>query len=146
MAMPEKARRLYPYEENLENKELYTFISRGKSQAICSMISIFSISSIRKPWTAGESVEPDEVLEGDLEEVYDDDLINPIRHYIKEMGSMALFTRDGEKEIARQMEEAKEEIKQVILSFPGTVKELLNALMALKKSRAAVKDITVEAR
>ncbi len=60
------------------------------------------------------------------------------------MGGMSLLTRNGEKDIARQMEEAKEEIKQVILSFPGTVEELLQALMALKNSRAAVQDITLE--
>ncbi len=145
MAMPEKVRRYYPYEENLENRELYAFISRGeKPSNLLDDIDLFEIEH-QEALDAGDSVEPDEVLEGDLEEVYDDDLINPIRHYIKEMGSMALLTREGEKEIARLMEEAKEEIKQVLLSFPGTVKELLNALMALKTSKAAVKDITVEA-
>ena len=30
--MPEKARRLYPYDENLENKELYTLISTDEKQ------------------------------------------------------------------------------------------------------------------
>jgi len=58
---------------------------------------------------------------------------------------MALLTRTGEKDIARQMEQSKEEIKQVILAFPGTVKELLDALMALKNSRTAVRDITLDA-
>jgi len=143
--MPEKVRRLYPYEDNLENRELYAFISRGeKPSNLLDDIDLFEIEH-QEALNGGENVEPDEVLEGDLEEVYDDDLINPIRHYIKEMGSMALLTREGEKEIARLMEEAKEEIKQVLLSFPGTIKELLNALMALKTSKAAVKDITIEA-
>jgi RNA polymerase primary sigma factor len=143
--MPEKVRRFHPYEENLENRELYTFISRGeKPNGLLDDIDLFEIEH-QEAMDSGERVETDEVLEGDLEEVYDDDLINPIRHYIKEMGSMALLTREGEKEIARLMEEAKEDIKQVLLSFPGTVKELLNALMALKTLKAAVKDITVEA-
>jgi RNA polymerase primary sigma factor len=143
--MPEKVRRFYPYEENLENGELYSFISRGeKPSNLLDEIDLFEIEH-QETLDSGENVEADEVLEGDLEEVYDDDLINPIRHYIKEMGSMALLTREGEKEIARLMEEAKEDIKQVLLSFPGTVKELLNALMALKTSKAAVKDITIEA-
>ena len=87
----------------------------------------------------------DEVLDSALDEVYDDELINPIRHYIKEMGTMALLSRQGEKDIAQHMEESKEEIKQVILSFPGTVKELLKALLALKNSRTDVKDITFDA-
>jgi RNA polymerase primary sigma factor len=86
----------------------------------------------------------DETLDSAFEEEPDDELVNPIRHYIKEMGGMALLTRTGEKDIARQMENAREEIKQVILSFPGTVKELLDALVALKNSRAAVRDITLD--
>jgi len=143
--MPEKVRRYYPYEENLENRELYAFISDGeKPNNILDDIDLFEIEH-REEVSGVESAGADEVLEGDIEEVCDDDLINPIRHYIKEMGSMALLTREGEKEIARLMEEAKEEIKQVLLSFPGTVKELLSALMALRTSKAAVKDITVEA-
>ena len=92
-----------------------------------------------------KAVIPSEVLDSAFEEVSDDELVNPIRHYIKEMGGMALLTRSGEKDIARQMEESKEEIKQVMLSFPGTVKELMDALMALKNSRAAVRDITLDA-
>jgi RNA polymerase primary sigma factor len=144
--MPEKGvRKLFPYDENLENSELYTFMSRGeKPSNLLDDIDLFEIGE-QETMDAGENVEADEVLDGDLDEVYDDDLINPIRHYIKEMGNMALLTRDGEKEIARLMEESKEEIKHVLLSFPGTVRELLNALMALKTSKAAVRDITVEA-
>jgi RNA polymerase primary sigma factor len=143
--MPEKVRRYYPYEENLENGELYAFISQGeKPSNILDDIDLFEIEH-QDAIGGAENADADGALDGDLEEVYDDDLINPIRHYIKEMGSMALLTREGEKEIARLMEEAREEIKQVLLSFPGTVKELLSALMALKTSKAAVKDITVEA-
>lgn len=142
--MPEKVRRYYPYEENLENRELYVFISHGeKPNNILDDIELFEIER-QEDNSPVEDAGAGEVLDGDLEEVYDDELINPIRHYIKEMGGMALLTREGEKEIARLMEEAKENIKQVLLLFPGTVKELLNALMALKTSRAAVRDITVE--
>jgi RNA polymerase primary sigma factor len=74
----------------------------------------------------------------------DEELANPIRHYIKEMVGMTLLTREGEREIAVRMERAKEEIKEIILSFPGTVKELLTALPGLKADRISVKDITME--
>ena len=143
--MPEKARRLYPYDETPESKEVYTLISQGSTQEnILDDIELFDIEA-ENGITVTEGSEIDEVLDNALEEVSDDELVNPIRHYIKEMGGMALLSRSGEKEIARQMEESKEEIKQVILSFPGTVKELLDALMALKNSRTAVRDITLDA-
>jgi len=38
--MPEKVRRFYPYEENLENRELYTFISEGEKPSNLSLIHI----------------------------------------------------------------------------------------------------------
>jgi RNA polymerase primary sigma factor len=142
--MPEKARRLYPYDENPESKEVYTLISQGSAQEnLLDDIDLFDIEA-ENDIAVAESGDGEEVFDNALEEASDDELINPIRHYIKEMGSMALLTRNGEKDIARQMEESKEEIKQVILFFPGTVKELLDALTALKNSRTAVRDITLD--
>jgi RNA polymerase primary sigma factor len=143
--MPEKARRLYPYDESSESKEVYSLISQGSTQVnLLDDIELFDIETDNVIRVA-EAGDNNEALDGTFEEISDDELVNPIRHYIKEMGAMALLTRTGEKDIARQMEESKEEIKQVILSFPGTVKELLDALMALKNSRAAVRDITLDA-
>jgi RNA polymerase primary sigma factor len=145
--MPEKARRLYPYDESQESKEVYTLISQSSSQEnIFDDIELFDIEAANGIDVA-EGGAINEALDNAFEEVSDDEdeLVNPIRHYIKEMGCMALLTRSGEKDIARQMEESKEEIKQVILSFPGTVKELLDALVALKNSRTAVRDITLDA-
>ena len=143
--MPEKASRLYPYDESPESKEAYSFISQGSTQVrLLDDIELFDIETENVIGIA-EGGDTNEVLDSAFEEVSDDELVNPIRHYIKEMGGMALLTRSGEKDIARQMEESKEEIKQVMLSFPGTVIELMDALMALKNSGAAVRDITLDA-
>jgi RNA polymerase primary sigma factor len=143
--MPEKARRLYPYDESLENKVAYTLISQESTQEnMLDDIELFDIEA-ENSIAATEGGDIDGMLDSAIEEVPDDDLINPIRHYIREMCSMALLTRNGEKEIARQIEESREEIKKVILAFPGTVKELLDALMALKNSGTAVRDITLDA-
>jgi RNA polymerase primary sigma factor len=142
--MPEKARRLYSYDESQESKEAYTLISQNSTQDnIFDDIEFFDIETTNGIGVAEDGA-VNEALDNTFEEVSDDELVNPIRHYIKEMGCMALLTRSGEKDIARQMEESKEEIKQVLLSFPGTVKELLDALIALKNSRAALRDITLD--
>jgi len=142
--MPDKVKVFFPYEENREEKELYVLISTTDKQE--SIFDDIELSDIEGGGEIGladdEGVE--EVLDENLECVYDEEPTNPIRHYIREMGGMALLTREGEKEIAIRMEEAKNEIKKIILSFPGTVKELLNALLALKTSKTTVKDITFE--
>jgi RNA polymerase primary sigma factor len=142
--MPNKVKVFFPYEENREEKELYVLISTSdKQESIFDDIELLDIEGGGGIGLAdGEGVE--EVLDENLECVYEEEPTNPIRHYIREMGGMALLTREGEKEIAIRMEEAKNEIKKIILSFPGTVKELLNALLALKTSKTTVKDITFE--
>lgn len=142
--MPEKVRRLFPYEEQTENKELYTLMSdSGKAENLLDDIELFDIEG-EGNINAVEGNGIEEVLGEELDDTFNGELVNPIRHYIKEMGGMSLLTREGEKEIARKMEESKEKIKQIILSFPGTVRELLNALVALKTSKTTVKDITME--
>ncbi|MDM7917757.1 MAG: hypothetical protein QUS12_01150 [Methanosarcina sp.] len=123
--MPEKARTLYHDDENRESKEAYAFISASNiRENILDGIELFDIDT-ENSINIVESEVINETLDSAFEEDSDDELANPIRHYIKEMGGMALLTRTGKKDIARQMEDAREEIKQVILSFPGTVKELL---------------------
>ena len=54
---------------------------------------------------------------------------------------MGLLTRDGEKEIAMRIEEAKEEVREVLLSYPGTIKELLDLYSSLKMSELSLSEI-----
>jgi RNA polymerase primary sigma factor len=142
--MPDKLKGFFSCEEHPENREFYILISKNdKRESIFDDIELFDIESGTEiGLVSSDNVE--EVFGDELEGVYDEELTNPIRHYIREMSGMALLTREGEKEIAIRMEESRKEIKQVILAFPGTVKELLNALLSLKTSKTTVKDITLE--
>ncbi len=142
--MPDKAKSFFSFDENSDNKELYLFIkTSSKSESIFDDIELFDVES-RVEIGLSDNEKLEEVLGQEFEGYYDDELSNPIRHYIREMGAMSLLTRDGEKDVAVKMEQAKEEIKQIILSFPGTTKELLSVLSSLKTSRTNIKDITFE--
>ncbi len=85
-----------------------------------------------------------EILDESLDDVYGDELTNPIKHYIKEMGGVALLTREGEREIAMRIEQSRTDIKRIILSVPLTIKELVRALPALKAGKMDVREITAE--
>jgi RNA polymerase primary sigma factor len=139
--MADKAKIFFPSDENQENKKMYLIVKGSeKPESIFDDMELFDLEGETETSLADtESFE--EVLSTDLEEVYIDELTNPIRHYIKEMANLALLTREGEKEIAIRMEEAKEEIRKIIVSFPGTVKELLNVLLSLKTTNTKIKDI-----
>jgi RNA polymerase primary sigma factor len=138
------AKRLLPYEENAESDEFYLLISNQQEHtSFFDDIELFEMDRDESV----SFVDPEKyevILEETLEDVYDEELTNPIKHYIKEMGGVALLTREGEKDIAVRIEEAKEEIRRIILSFPVTVKELVNALAALRASKITLRDITSE--
>jgi RNA polymerase primary sigma factor len=137
-----RPKRYSAYDEPAETNELYLVISHGEEQAtFFDEIGLFDMER--------ESVSPladtekfDEMFEEGVEDVYDEELTNPIKHYIKEMGGVALLTREGEKEIAIRIEEALEDIRAIILSSPLTIKELMKALPLLMASKLQVKDIT----
>ncbi len=50
---------------------------------------------------------------------------DPVRMYMREMGTVELLTREGEIEIAKRIEEGIREVMGAIAHFPGTVEYIL---------------------
>jgi RNA polymerase primary sigma factor len=139
--MADKAKIFFSSDENHKDKEMYLIVKgNDKPEGMFDDMELFDLE-VETETNLADPERFEEVFTADLEGVYLDELTNPIRHYIKEMTDLSLLTREGEKEIAIRMEEAKEEIRKVLVSFPGTVKELLNVLSSLKTSNASIKDI-----
>lgn len=66
---------------------------------------------------------------------------DPVRLYLRKMGSVSLLTREGEVEIARRIEKGEREIVRAILMSPiGTV-EIINLGKRLDEGRIKVKSI-----
>ncbi|HAR94421.1 MAG TPA: RNA polymerase sigma factor RpoD [Deltaproteobacteria bacterium] len=137
-----RPKKYFAYDDSTETNELYLVISRGEEQGnFLDEVDLFDVErESGSPLVDAEKF--DGMFEEGIDDVYDEELTNPIKHYIKEMGGVALLTREGEKEIAIRIEEALEDIRAIILSSPLTVKELLKALPLLMASRLQVKDIT----
>jgi RNA polymerase primary sigma factor len=137
-----RPKKYFAFDEPTESNELYLVISNGEEQTgLYDEIDMFGIDRESASPLADTEKFEDMYGEG-LDDVYDEELTNPIKHYIKEMGGVALLTREGEKEIAIRIEEALTDIRDIILSSPLTIKELLKALPLLAGSRIQVKDIT----
>lgn len=51
---------------------------------------------------------------------------DPVRMYMREMGTVELLTREGEIEIAKRIEEGIREVMGAIAHFPGTVEYILS--------------------
>jgi RNA polymerase primary sigma factor len=66
---------------------------------------------------------------------------DPVRMYLRKMGSVSLLTREGEVEIAKRIEEGERKILQSVLSSSAAVEELLELGEKLRKGKVRVKDV-----
>ena len=69
---------------------------------------------------------------------------DPVRMYLREMGSVSLLTREREVEIAKKIESGKKEILSVVLSCPMAVKEILNLGNAITAGKLEIREVTNE--
>jgi len=71
-------------------------------------------------------------------------VVDPVRIYLKEMGSFPLLTREGEVEVAKRIESGRQEVLSVVLSCPISVREIINLGKALRTGRAKISEVTNE--
>ncbi len=69
---------------------------------------------------------------------------DPVRMYLREMGSVSLLTREGEVEIAKRIESGKREVLSIVLSCPMAVKEIVNLGNAIKAGKVEIREVTNE--
>ena len=94
-------------------------------------------------------LEEEEEMEGEQEEVeFEPGTLgrtsDPVRMYLREMGSVSLLTREGEVEIAKRIEEGDRDVASVILNTPITVKEVLSLGDRLRKFQLNASEISKE--
>jgi RNA polymerase primary sigma factor len=98
----------------------------------------------------GLKVEEDKVLEKEEEEGDEFELetfaraTDPVRMYLREMGSVSLLTREGEVEIAKRIESGKREVLSIVLNCPIAVKEIINLGNAIKADKVEIQEVTNE--
>ncbi len=69
---------------------------------------------------------------------------DPVRIYLREMGTVSLLTREGEVEMAKKIEEGRREVLNIVLSCPVAVKEILHLGKALKAGKVHIREVTKE--
>ena len=68
---------------------------------------------------------------------------DPVRMYMREMGTVELLTRTGEIAIAKRIEEGLRELMAAMASFPGTVEMVLAEYDAVEKEGKRLGDVIV---
>jgi len=68
---------------------------------------------------------------------------DPVRMYMREMGTVELLTREGEIAIAKRIEEGIRELMSAMAFFPGTVEYVLNEYDLVEKEEKKLADILI---
>ena len=94
--------------------------------------------------TASDSEDAEEEAEAALSTVVDSEFgrtTDPVRMYMREMGSVELLTREGEIRIAKRIEAGFKEMISAIASCPITINEIIEFGSKIKSETVGIGDI-----
>jgi RNA polymerase primary sigma factor len=91
-----------------------------------------------KPKLATRKVMPKRDEEGEDEPSRTND---PVRMYLRKMGSVSLLTREGEVEIAKRIEQGEMRVLDIALASPVSVPFILDMYDRIRRGQMRVKDV-----
>jgi len=96
---------------------------------------------------------PEDKLEGKLDELGEEGELDlgaalektndPVRMYLREMGTVPLLTREGEVEIAKRIERGQNNVLKAISRSPIVIQELLMLAKDLRNENKSIKEVVV---
>ncbi|MDH4226670.1 MAG: RNA polymerase sigma factor RpoD [Deltaproteobacteria bacterium] len=69
---------------------------------------------------------------------------DPVRIYMREMGSVSLLKREEEVVLAKRIEEAREELKRLVLGSPFASREVLRVAERIEQEKASLRKLLDE--
>jgi RNA polymerase primary sigma factor len=69
---------------------------------------------------------------------------DPVRMYMREMGTVELLTRQGEIRIAKRIEEGLNQVRGALVQFPPTIGLLVDSYDLVKSGDARLQDVIVD--
>ncbi|HEX4987145.1 MAG TPA: RNA polymerase sigma factor region1.1 domain-containing protein, partial [Candidatus Binatia bacterium] len=94
---------------------------------------------------AGDDLVEDEEEEKEVESDIDGDMVgktgDPVRMYLREMGTVSLLSREGEVEIAKKIEQGEKQVIEEVLSSPLALRYVLDLGEKLAQREIRVREI-----
>lgn len=87
--------------------------------------------------------EEEELTEIELEPGADDKTSDPVRMYLREMGSVPLLTREGEIELARRIEHGQLIVRKTLSRCPLVIREIFRLAGEVAEGKTAIRDVIV---
>jgi RNA polymerase primary sigma factor len=116
-----------------------------------NIINIISDAGIKVTESTGEDeeyIETNPDAELNEEEISDDDLLegfghtdDPVRMYLRDMGGVGLLSREGEIEIAKRIEDSREQMLYALCNTPVVLKKFIEWYNALQSENLFLREI-----
>ena len=87
--------------------------------------------------------EGEEFVDLELAQDFSDKTNDPVRMYLREMGTVPLLTREGEIELAKRIERGQTAVRKALSRSPLVIREILSLTELLTRDPAAVREILV---
>jgi RNA polymerase primary sigma factor len=110
---------------------------------IFSMFGSMGIEVVDSEQKFREKGEGEEGAELDLTPGALDKTNDPVRMYLREMGTVPLLTREGEVEIAKRIERGKKAVLKAISRTPMAAQEVIRLGDRLRAGEVTVKDVVI---
>jgi len=129
------------------SQEIDDLLSTLERQGIAIYEDIATANATRAAANASEGPEPElkeeDASEGGLDLSFgvDTKSQDPVRIYLREMGSVPLLTREGEVVIAKRIERGQLMVMKAITRSPMVVKEIIAVGESLRKGVRSIKEI-----
>ena len=131
------------FRDDSESKSYHEFISTVKEMGIKILDSGFSRSHSEERTSFNlESVRPNREEEGDGGNFGRNN--DPVRVYLRRMGSVELLNRAGEQRIAMQIERGQDEYKRTVLETPLSLKIALEYIKRVEEGGLRYRDVFEE--
>ncbi|HTX14054.1 MAG TPA: RNA polymerase sigma factor RpoD [Candidatus Baltobacteraceae bacterium] len=87
--------------------------------------------------------ESEDLLDLDLVPGTGEKVNDPVRTYLREMGAVALLTREGETEIARRIERGQNTVTKALSRSPVVIQEILNLAEEVRRGTVSAREIVL---
>jgi RNA polymerase primary sigma factor len=88
--------------------------------------------------------ESEEYTELDYTQDFGDKTNDPVRMYLREMGTVPLLTRDGEIELAKRIEHGQRMISKALFRSPLIIRHILGMADEIRSEAVSVRDILIQ--
>src|SRR5690348_15459740 len=90
-----------------------------------------------------KKIEPEDLADLELAQDFSDKTNDPVRMYLREMGTVPLLTREGEIELAKRIERGQSAVRKSLSRSPLVIREILALAETVTHDPSSVRDILV---